>query len=198
MSLTVARRRSRRRGRHDRAADDARSHATDVARHVRATVAIGREQLLGEPGRAREALERALDLARVALAAEAVGVAEAVLELTTAYVKDRVQFGRPVGSFQAVKHRLADMMVEVEAARSASWYAACVADERSDELPEAASIAKAACSDAAFNCAAERHPAARRHRLHVGARCPLLFQARSRDLDTARHVRRGTASGSPA
>ena len=117
-------------------------------------VPIGREHVLGEPGCARQALERALDLARVALAAEAVGVAEAVLELTTAYVKDRVQFGRPVGSFQAVKHRLADMMVELEAARSASWYAACVADERSDELPEAASIAKAACSDAAFNCAA--------------------------------------------
>ena len=125
-----------------------------MARITFSEVAIGREQLLGEPGRAREPLERALDLARVALAAEAVGVAEAVLELTTAYVKDRVQFGRPVGSFQAVKHRLADMMVEVEAARSASWYAACVADERSDELPEAASIAKSACSDAAFSCAA--------------------------------------------
>jgi alkylation response protein AidB-like acyl-CoA dehydrogenase len=117
-------------------------------------VGIGAEQVLGEPGCARGPLEHALDLARIALAAEAVGVAEAVLELTTAYVKDRVQFGRPVGSFQAVKHRLADMMVEVEAARSASWYAACVADERLDELPEAASIAKAACSDAAFNCAA--------------------------------------------
>jgi len=124
-----------------------------MARITFSEVAIGREQLLGEPGRAREPLERALDLARVALAAEAVGVAEAVLELTTAYVKDRVQFGRPVGSFQAVKHRLADMMVALEAARSASWYAACVADELPDELAEAASIAKAACSDAAFECA---------------------------------------------
>jgi alkylation response protein AidB-like acyl-CoA dehydrogenase len=117
-------------------------------------VRVDREALLGEPGRARAAFERTLDLARVALAAEAVGVAEATLEMTTAYVKDRVQFGRPVGSFQAVKHRLADMMVAVEAARSASWYAACVADELADELPEAASIAKAACSDAAFECAA--------------------------------------------
>jgi alkylation response protein AidB-like acyl-CoA dehydrogenase len=110
--------------------------------------------VLGEAGGAREALERALDVARVALAAEAVGVAEASLESTTAYVKERIQFGRPVGSFQAVKHRLADMMVELEAARSASWYSACVAQELSEELAEAASIAKAACSDAAYACAA--------------------------------------------
>ena len=52
------------------------------------------------------------------------------------YVNERVQFGRPIGSFQAVKHRLADMMVALEAARSASWYAACVADELPDELGE--------------------------------------------------------------
>ena len=116
-------------------------------------VRIAPDQVLGEPGTAREPFERALDVARIALAAEAVGVAEAALESTTAYVKDRVQFGRPVGSFQAVKHRLADMMVDLEAARSASWYAACVAQELSEELAEAASIAKAACSDAAFACA---------------------------------------------
>jgi alkylation response protein AidB-like acyl-CoA dehydrogenase len=125
-----------------------------MSRVTLADVRVSRDAVLGEPGRARDVFERTLDLARIALAAEAVGVAEAALELTTAYVKDRVQFGRPVGSFQAVKHRLADMMVAVEAARSASWYAACVADELADELPEAASIAKAACSDAAFECAA--------------------------------------------
>jgi alkylation response protein AidB-like acyl-CoA dehydrogenase len=117
-------------------------------------VRLAPDQVLGEPGAAREPFERALDVARIALAAEAVGVAEASLETTTAYVKDRVQFGRPVGSFQAVKHRLADMMVDLEAARSASWYAACVAQELSEELAEAASIAKAACSEAAFACAA--------------------------------------------
>ena len=93
-------------------------------------VSVGREQLLGEPGTAGAAVEETLDLARIALASEALGGAERVLEMTTAYVKERLQFGRPVGSFQAVKHRLADMMIEVEAAKSAAWYAACVADER--------------------------------------------------------------------
>jgi alkylation response protein AidB-like acyl-CoA dehydrogenase len=124
-----------------------------MARVRLADVRVARDAVLGEPGRALAALERALDLARVALAAESVGAAEMVLEMTTQYVKDRVQFGRPVGSFQAVKHRLADMMVVLEAARSASWYAACVADELPAELPEAASIAKVACGDALYDCA---------------------------------------------
>jgi alkylation response protein AidB-like acyl-CoA dehydrogenase len=65
-----------------------------------------------------------------------------------------VQFGRPIGSFQAIKHRLADMMIQVEAARSAAWYAACVADEGGEELAEAAAIAKSYCCDAFFDCAA--------------------------------------------
>jgi alkylation response protein AidB-like acyl-CoA dehydrogenase len=116
-------------------------------------VPVAAHEVLGEPRQAESGLERALDLARIALAAEAVGAAEAALEMTTRYAKDRVQFGRPIGSFQAVKHRLADTMVAVEAARSASWYAACVADELPQGLAEAASIAKASCCDAFFNCA---------------------------------------------
>jgi alkylation response protein AidB-like acyl-CoA dehydrogenase len=117
-------------------------------------VAVGRDQLLGEPGGAAQALQRGLDLARIALASEALGGAERVLEMTTEYAKQRTQFGRPIGSFQAIKHRLADMMVEVEAARSAAWYAACVAQERGEELAEAAAIAKSYCCDAFFDCAA--------------------------------------------
>ena len=117
-------------------------------------VTVGREQLLGEAGAAGGAVEEALDLARIALASEALGGAEQVLEMTTAYSKERVQFGRPIGSFQAIKHRLADMMIEVEAAKSAAWYAACVADERRTELAEAAAIAKSYCCDAYFDCAA--------------------------------------------
>ena len=117
-------------------------------------VTVSRERLLGEPGAAGRALERALSLARIALAAEALGGAERLLEMTTSYVKQRLQFGRPIGSFQAVKHRLADMMVQVEAARSAAWYAACAADEGSEELAEAAAIAKSYCGDAFFDCAA--------------------------------------------
>lgn len=115
---------------------------------------VSREQLLGEPGAAAGAVEQALDLARIALAAEAVGGAEQVLEMTTAYAKERVQFGRPIGSFQAVKHRLADMMIELEAAKSAAWYAASVADEAHGELAEAAATAKSYCCDAYFDCAA--------------------------------------------
>lgn len=117
-------------------------------------VRVGREEILGEPGAAGAAVERALSLARIALASEALGSAEYLLEMTTEYVKQRLQFGRPVGSFQAVKHRLADMMVEVEAARSAAWYAACVAEQGGDELAEAAAIAKSYCCDAFFDCAA--------------------------------------------
>jgi alkylation response protein AidB-like acyl-CoA dehydrogenase len=119
-----------------------------------AGVSVSREQLLGEAGGAGRAIEEALDLARVALASEALGAAEQVLEQTTAFAKERVQFGRPIGSFQAIKHRLADMMIEVEAAKSAAWYAACVADERREELAEAAAIAKSYCCDTFFDCAA--------------------------------------------
>jgi alkylation response protein AidB-like acyl-CoA dehydrogenase len=120
-----------------------------------AAVAVGRDQLLGEPGGAAEAVQRGLDLARIALASEALGGAERVLEMTTEYAKQRIQFGRPIGSFQAIKHRLADMMVQVEAAKSAAWYAACVAQERSDELAQAAAIAKSYCGEAFFDCAAD-------------------------------------------
>jgi alkylation response protein AidB-like acyl-CoA dehydrogenase len=118
------------------------------------TVDLSAEQVLGTAEAAGPALDTVLQLARIALAAECVGGAEYVLEMTTDYARQRVQFGRPIGSFQAVKHRLADMMVAVEAAKSAAWYAACVAAESPAELPEAAAIAKSNCSDAFFNCAA--------------------------------------------
>ena len=117
-------------------------------------VTLEREQILGEPGKAGQAVERALSLARIALASEALGGAERLLEMTTGYVKERRQFGRPIGSFQVIKHRLADMMVEVEAARSAAWYAAAVAQEGGDELAEAAAIAKSYCGDVFCDCAA--------------------------------------------
>ena len=117
-------------------------------------VTVEPQQVLGEAGAAGSAVAEGLDRARIALASEALGGAERALEMTTAYVKERLQFGRPIGSFQAIKHRLADMMIEVEAAKSAAWYAACVADERPEELAEAAAIAKSYCCDAFFDCAA--------------------------------------------
>lgn len=101
-------------------------------------------------------LQKILQLAAIATAAEQVGGAQQVLDMTVAYTKGRVQFNRPVGSFQAVKHQMADMMLRTEVARSAAYYAACVADDAlrcgvlMPELPEAASVAKAYCSDAYF------------------------------------------------
>jgi acyl-CoA dehydrogenase len=91
---------------------------------------------------------RVLDIGRAALAAEQVGGIAHALEATVAYVGQRRQFGRPIGSFQAVKHRLAALLVEYEAARSAAAYAiACVASE-SPELPVAAAAAATVCTGA--------------------------------------------------
>ncbi|MCA9501954.1 MAG: acyl-CoA dehydrogenase family protein [Myxococcales bacterium] len=118
-------------------------------------VRVGREACLGEPGEAWPGLRRALDLAAVALAAEQVGGAQRCLDMAVAYAKERHQFNRPIGSFQAIKHKCADMMVAVESARSALYYAACIADDGSDDLSTNASLAKAWCSEAYFQCAAD-------------------------------------------
>lgn len=90
----------------------------------------------------------------VCLAAEALGGAQEALDRTVAYARERVQFGRPIGSFQAYKHRLADMMIEIEQARSAVYWAACAVDEQSDEAPLALHAAKSFCADTFFLCAA--------------------------------------------
>ena len=111
--------------------------------------------LIGTEGAGWATLERVLDLAAVALAAEQVGGAQKVLETAVQYAKDRVQFGRPIGSFQAIKHKCADMLLEVESAKSAAYYAAWCAAELNDELPSVASLAKAYCSEAYFHAAAE-------------------------------------------
>jgi alkylation response protein AidB-like acyl-CoA dehydrogenase len=111
--------------------------------------------LMGDEGQGWAPLEKTLQLAAVALSAEQVGGAQKCLDMAVEYAKERVQFGRPIGSFQAIKHKCANMMVEVESARSASYYAGCVAAEDGDELPVVASLAKAYCSDAYFRCAAD-------------------------------------------
>ncbi|MGI5163455.1 acyl-CoA dehydrogenase family protein [Spirillospora sp. CA-253888] len=101
------------------------------------------------------ALVRGTDVGVVALAAEQVGGAQRVLDMTVEYVKVRKQFGRAIGGFQAIKHRCADMFVQVESARSAVLQAALVADESPEELPAAAALAKSYCSDAYFHVAGE-------------------------------------------
>jgi alkylation response protein AidB-like acyl-CoA dehydrogenase len=112
-------------------------------------------RLIGADGGASAGLTRTLDLAAVALAAEQVGGAQRCLDMSVEYAKERVQFGRPIGSFQAIKHKCADMLLEVESAKSAAYYAGWAAADSSDELPVVASLAKAYCSDAYFHAAAE-------------------------------------------
>ncbi|HVM41134.1 MAG TPA: acyl-CoA dehydrogenase family protein [Acidimicrobiia bacterium] len=111
--------------------------------------------LLGEEGSGWDALSKTLDQAAVCLSSEMVGGAQQVLDMSVDYAKVRVQFGRPIGSFQAIKHKCADMLLEVESAKSAAYYAAWAAAEDNEELPVVASLAKAYCSDAYFHCAAE-------------------------------------------
>ena len=111
--------------------------------------------LIGAEGGGWAVLERVLDLAAVALAAEQVGGAQMCLDMSVQYAKDRVQFGRPIGSFQAIKHKCADMLLEVESAKSAAYYAGWCASELNDELPSVASLAKAYCSEAYFHASAE-------------------------------------------
>jgi len=112
-------------------------------------------RLIGTEGDGWNVLSRVLDLAAVALAAEQVGGAQKVLEMAVEYAKVRVQFGRPIGSFQAIKHKCADMLLEVESAKSAAYYAMWCAAELNDELPSVASLAKAYCSEAYFHATAE-------------------------------------------
>jgi alkylation response protein AidB-like acyl-CoA dehydrogenase len=114
-----------------------------------------RADLLGEAGEAGPALAKTLDQASAALASEMVGGAQKLLEITVDYAKTRVQFGRPIGSFQAIKHKCADMLLELELARSSAGYAAEAAASAEAELPAVASLAKAQGSDAFLHIAAE-------------------------------------------
>jgi alkylation response protein AidB-like acyl-CoA dehydrogenase len=106
-------------------------------------------------GATGDTIARLYDLAVVALAFEQVGGAERCMETSVEYAKVRYQFGRPIGSFQAIKHKCADMLVQVESAKSAAYYAGWAATADPAELLIAAPLAKAYCSDAYFDVAAE-------------------------------------------
>jgi alkylation response protein AidB-like acyl-CoA dehydrogenase len=101
------------------------------------------------------AFSKVLDQAAVALSNEMMGGAQKVLEMSVEYAKVRVQFGRPIGSFQAIKHKCADMLLEVESGKSAAYYASWAAAEDNEELPVVAALSKAYCSEAYFHAAAE-------------------------------------------
>ncbi len=113
-----------------------------------ADVAVPAAALLGELHQGWPALAGVIDRAAVALSAEMCGAAQRVLEMTVDYAKMRIAFGKPIGAYQAVKHKCADMLVEIENAKSLTYYAAWAVDEGEGDAAMAVSMAKAAASDA--------------------------------------------------
>jgi alkylation response protein AidB-like acyl-CoA dehydrogenase len=111
--------------------------------------------IVGEPGNGWDTLSKVIDRGKVMLAGEMMGGAQKVLEMTVDYARVRVQFGRPIGSFQAVQHKCANMMIDVESAKSASYYASWAVSNEVNEAPLAAALAKAAASDAFRRVSAE-------------------------------------------
>ena len=112
------------------------------------SVTVAEANVFGADGDARGALGQAIEVATVALCAEMVGGMQWVLDTTVEYAKTRQQFGRTIGSFQAVQHQCADMLLMTESARSATYYAAWALTEGDPTASVAVSIAKAYCSDA--------------------------------------------------
>jgi alkylation response protein AidB-like acyl-CoA dehydrogenase len=112
-------------------------------------------RLVGEPGAAWAVLDRTLDVAAIALAAEQLGGAQRALDMAVAYAKVRQQFGRPIGSFQAIKHRCADLLLEVESLRSAVGYAAAAVAAGSTEVPVLAPLLQAYASEVYSHVAGE-------------------------------------------
>ncbi|HKV54843.1 MAG TPA: acyl-CoA dehydrogenase family protein [Candidatus Binataceae bacterium] len=104
--------------------------------------------VIGAVGGGWKTLSQVIDRGKVMIAGEMMGGAQKVLEMTVDYAKVRVQFGRPIGSFQAVQHKCANMMVDVEGAKSATYYASWAVSNEVAEAPLAAALAKAAASDA--------------------------------------------------
>ena len=118
-------------------------------------VAVPAANLLGKEGQGWPVVRRTLDIATAGLAAEMVGTAQKALDIAVDYAKTRVQFGKPIGSFQAVKHKCVDMMVSVENSRSLTYYACWTVDERLAEAATAVPMAKAYASDMAKNVTSE-------------------------------------------
>ncbi len=111
-------------------------------------VHVGVDALLGTRGQGWKLLARIIDQSKVALCAEMCGGAQQVLDMSVEYAKVREQFGRPIGSFQAIQHKCADMLVQVESAKSATYYAAWAVSNDTPDAALAAAMAKAYCSDA--------------------------------------------------
>jgi alkylation response protein AidB-like acyl-CoA dehydrogenase len=118
-------------------------------------VQVDAEAVLGTPDKGWRTLSRVIDRGKVALCAEMCGGAQRVLDMSVEYAKVREQFGRPIGSFQAIQHKCANMLVQVESAKSATYYAAWAVANDTPDAPLAAAMAKAYCSDAYRQVSAE-------------------------------------------
>ena len=155
-------------------------------------VKVGEDAAFGGPG----AMEPARVRAYIALAAELAGIAQRALEMAVEYAKERKQFGRPIGAYQAVSHRCAQMLLETEGARSAAYYAAWAAENEPETAP-------ARGVDGEGLRLRRRHPrdrcvaaGPRRHRLHLGARPAPVPEARQLPTPSCSATRAGTASRS--
>jgi len=144
-------------------------------------VVLPADALLGGDADAGSTIARVLDRGRVMISAEMIGGAEKCLESAVAYAKERVQFGKPIGVNQAIKHKCADMLLEVESAKSITYYAAWAASEANDEASITAAMAKAYVSDA------YRHASAENIQIHGGVGftweydCHLFFKRAKSD-----------------
>ena len=123
--------------------DASRSYVTVVLDSVR----VGPDRVLGEPGSAAPVLRDVVQQATVALATEMVGTCQAIFDIVHAYVQEREQFGVKVGSFQAIKHKLANMYVSVESARATAYFAAATIAEADERRDVAVAMAKASVGD---------------------------------------------------
>ena len=138
---------------------------------------------------------RVLDLACVALAAEQAGGARRCLEMSAEYARTRFQFGRPIGSFQAVKHKCADMLVRVELAEAAAREAARLADEDCRGVPRRRRDGAHLLLTGVPVRRDGEHPGARRHRLHLGAPRPPVLPPRQVLASCSSAARPSTTSG---
>ncbi len=154
--------------------------------------------LAGTPGRRMEstgdaatAVARTLDRLGVAATVDGVGAAQRALELSVEYAKERVQFDKPIGAFQAVQHLCADMLRTVELGRAAGYYACWALDDASpEEAHRACTLAQRVRGRCLPAAGGHRDPGVRRHRLHVGARHPPVLQAAPVGREHARHRER--------
>ena len=152
-------------------------------------------RLVAGPGEAERVIEHALQVGSALLAVEQVGAAQHLLDLSVEYAKSRLQFGRPIGSFQAVKHRLADLLVDLEHARSAAYHAVWALTDGSDD-PGTGGQHRAGHGVGGVQPRRDRHhPGARRHRVHLGTPGALVLQARDHRRRAAGHPRAAPLPG---